>query len=189
MNATQQASRRGKKPATDVKNGFSVSTDQARRLIALGVGDSTSTRPGTVRGSSLPAGTLIRPAPSSSATLLNPKSSNGVAGSGGSAIAGVSHALTDLERKYADEYQTQPELGVSSSSRRNSPSPSSECSDDPKDATFGVNPKRKLAAPHANVPGRKTAVAGNKRKSETAEPAPTLKRTRMNLAGMAEDDA
>ena len=189
MKATQQVIRRGKKPAIDVKKGFSVSTDQARRLIAVGVSDSTSMRPGTVRGSSLPAGTLVRPALSSNATSSNPQTFNGVAGSGGSAIAGVSHALTYLERKYANEHQTQPELGGTSKSRANSPSSSSEHSGDPKDATFGVNPKRKIAVPHVNVPGRKTAAAGNKRKSGTAEPAPTLKRTRMNPAGMAEDDA
>ena len=189
MNATQQAIRRGKKPAIDIKKGFSVSTDQARRLIALGVSDSTSMRPGTVRGSSLPAGTLIRPDFSSSATFSNPQSSKGVTGSGGSAVAGVSHALNDLERKYANEHQTQPGLGGTSKSRANSPSSSSENPDDPEDATFAVNPKRKITNLHANAPGRKTAVAGNKRKSGTAEPAPTLKRTRMNPAGMAEDDA
>ena len=189
MNATQQAIRRGKKPATNVKNGFHVSTDQARHLIALGVSDSMRMRLGIVRGSSLPAGTSVRPAPSSSATISNPKSSNGVAGSGSSATAGVSHALTYLERNYAKKHQTQPGLGTSSNSRGNSPSPSSESSDDPKDATFGVNTKRMIATSHANAPGRKTAVAGNKRKSGSAEPAPTLKRTRMNIVGMAEDDA
>ena len=188
MNATQQVVRR-KKPAIDVKKGFSVSTDQARRLIALGVSDSTSTRPSTARESSLPVGTVLQSTPFTIAPHDNPQSSNGVAGSGGSAIAEVSHALTYLERKCANEHQTQPRLGVSSSSRCNSPSPSSEYSDDPKDATFGVNLKRKIAAPHANAPGRKVAVAGNKRKSGTAEPAPTMKRTRMNPDGAAENNA
>ncbi len=189
INATQQAVRRGKKPAIEYKNGFAVSTDQARRLIALGVNDSTSMRPGPVRGSTLPAGTSMKPAPSSGAILNNTQSSNGVAGSGSSANAGVSHALTYLERKYANEHQTQSGLGVSSKSRDNSPSPSGESSDDPKDATFGVHPKRKIAAHHANAPGRKTATAGKKRKSGNAEPVPTIKRTRMNPDGTAEDDA
>lgn len=103
MNATQQVIRRGKKPAIDVKKGFSVSTDQARRLIALGVSDSTTTRPSTARGSSLPASTITRPVPSTSAIFGNPQSSSGVAVSGGSAIAGVSHALTYLGGKYANE--------------------------------------------------------------------------------------
>ena len=75
-----------------------------------------------------------------------------------------------LERRYANEHQTRPGLGVNSNSRANSPPPSpkhhalctltptndsldlrhlgerpegclcssSECSDDPKDATFGA---------------------------------------------------
>ena len=181
--------RRGRIPAIDAKKGFSVSTDQARRLIALGVGDSTSMRPDTARGSSLPAATLNRPPPSSSATFRNPNSSKGVGGSGGSAIAGVSHVLTSLEWKYANEHQTQPAQVVRSYSRGNSPSPCCESSDDPKDATFGLNPKRKIANPNANAPGRRTAVAGNKRKSATAEPAPTMKRTRMNPDGVAENTA
>ena len=189
INATQQAIRRGKKPTIDVKSGFAVSTDQARRLIALGVNDSTSMRPGTVCGSTLPAGASMQPAPSSGAILNNAHSSNGVAGSGGSANAGVSHVLTYLERKYANKHQTQPELGARSKSRVNSPSPSGESSDDPKDATYGVHPKRKIAARHANASGHKTAVAGRKRKSGTAEPAPPIKRTRMNLDGTTEDDA
>ncbi|KAK0512646.1 hypothetical protein JMJ35_004663 [Cladonia borealis] len=88
--------------------------------MALGVSDSTSTRPSTARESSLPAGTIIQSAPFTIAPFGNPQSSNGVAGNSGSSIAG-----------------TQPVSGVSSYSRANSPSPSSECSDDPKDATFG----------------------------------------------------
>ena len=88
-NATQQVIRR-KKPAIDVKKGFSISADQARRLIALGVSDSTSTRPSTARESSLPAGTVLQSTPF---TIGHPQSSNGIAGSGASAIAGVSHAL------------------------------------------------------------------------------------------------
>lgn len=91
INATQQAIRRGKKPTVDSKNGFSVSADQARRLIALGVTDSTNMRPGTVRGNSLPAGTVIRSVPSSNRAFTTDQSTNGVAGSGGSAIARVSH--------------------------------------------------------------------------------------------------
>ena len=104
MNAAQQVICRGRKPAIDVKKGFSVSTDQARRLIALGVSDSMSTRPSTARESSLPAGTITQSAPFNIAPFGNPQSSNGVAGSGVSAIAGVSHALTSLEREYANEY-------------------------------------------------------------------------------------
>ena len=87
---------------------------------------------------------MIQSPPFTIAPFDNPQSSNGVAGNSGSAIAGVSHALTYLERKYANEHQTRPVLGVSSYSRANLPSPSSECSDDPKDATFG--PKLQVTA-------------------------------------------
>ena len=80
----------------------------------------------------------------------------------------------------------QTGLGVGSNLRGNSPSPSVESSDDLKDATFGVNPQRKMPS---IATGRKAAVAGNKRKSGKAESAPTLKRTRMNLAHVAKDDA
>ena len=91
MNATQQVVRR-RKPAIDVKKGFSISTDQARRLIALGVSDSMSTRPSTARESSLPAGTVPQSTPFTNVPLGNSQFSNGVAGSGAPAIAGVSHA-------------------------------------------------------------------------------------------------
>ena len=170
-------------------NGFSVSADQARRLIALGVGDSTSKRPGVVRGGSVPAATSNRPASSSSAAFGNPQSSNGVAGSGGSAIVGVSHALTYLDWNHANEHQMQQGPNVRSKSRGNSPSPSVESSNDPNDVTFDLNPGRKIAANNANPLGRKAAVAGNKRKRGKAESAPTLKRTRMNLAHMTKDNA
>lgn len=186
INGAQHEIRRGKKPAINAKNGFSVSADQARRLIALGVNDSRGMGPGPVRAGSLPAGTLTRPASSSSATFSNPQSFNGVAGSGGSTIVGVSHALTYLERNCANEHQTQSRLGASSKSRGNSPSPSVESLDDPNDTTY---PQRKITTPHTNAPGRKAAVTGNKRKSGKAESAPTLKRARMNLAHMVKDDA
>lgn len=188
INATQQAIRNGKKPTIDAKNGFSVSADQARRLIAMGVSDARSTRPSPVRGGSLPAATFNRPTSSSSVIFGNPQSSNGVAGSGGSAIAGVSHALTYCEH-YANKHQVQPGLVLSSQSRGNSPSPSVDSSDDPKDTISNVRSKRTIAANNANGPGRKAAVAGNKRKSGKAESAPTLKRTRMNNAHMAKDSA
>ena len=98
INGTQQAIRSGRKPTINAKDGFSVSADQARRLIALGVSDARSTRPGPIRGGSLPATTFNRPTTSSSATFSNPQSSNGVAGSGGSTIVRVSHALTYLKK-------------------------------------------------------------------------------------------
>ena len=189
INASQQAIRNSKKPAINAKNGFSVSADQAQRLIAMGVSDARSTRPGPVREASLPAATFNPPGTSSSATFSYPQYSNGVAGSNGSAIAGVSHALTYLERNQANKPQVQPGLVLGSQSRGNSPSPSVDSSDDPKDTTSNIRSRRTIAANIANGPSRKAAVAGNKRKSGKAESAPTLKRTRMNIAHMAKDSA
>ena len=189
INATQQAIRNGKKPAINAKNGFSVSADQARRLIAMGVSDARSTSPGPVREGSLPAATFNRPASSSRATFSNLQSLTSVASSSGSAIAGVSHALPYLEQDHTDKHQMQPGFVLSSQSRGNSPSPSVDSSDDPKDTTSNVMSKRTITANNANGPSRKAAVAGNKRKSGKAESAPALKRTRMNLAHMAKDSA